>query len=44
MFERIQRPERIRSTGEQVKQQRRIAERQRQVGRSDARRSKRERV
>ncbi|MNJ09297.1 hypothetical protein D3C77_34390 [compost metagenome] len=41
MFERIQKPTRVRSEGEQVKQQRRLDERARQEGRGKARKEKR---
>lgn len=44
MFERIQRPNRIRSEGEQVKYQRRQEIRQRQEERGQSRRNKREAV
>lgn len=44
MFERIQRPTRIRSEGEQVKHQRRQEIRQRQEERGQSRRNKREAV
>lgn len=40
MFERIQRPERIRSAGQVTKQARREAERKREAQRNGARRNK----
>lgn len=42
MFERIKKPERVRSEGQELKHQRRIAERERQSRRGVERRAKRE--